>query len=1209
MSHIARFLVKFHVALLVVVVALAAGAACLIPFVTVNKDMTRYIPSYMQSKIGLDLMTEEFGDSSLFRVVFEDVPVSKQQELADELKNVPDVTDVLYEHDGAAAADYHEGSLTLYKVTVDGGTYSEEASQAHLDLQEFAESTGYTFYLDSAVIDAKMDNLGSIIAFALVILLVILFIMSKSWFEPLLLLLTLGVAVALNMGTNVIFDSVSDTTFSIAAVFQLVLSLDYSVMLMNRYRNEREKTNDVKLAMENALKNAFGSITSSSLTTIVGLACLVLMSFTIGRDMGLVLAKGVLFSLLCVFTVMPSLVMWSDRIIQKTAKRALHPSMRGMAKVSYVARFPILAIFLLIFCSGFALRNVAEASFVLPSLNPDHEVVEAAFPSGSQIVVLYDADEVEKMADVEDALAKTEGIDSVSGYASTLGKKYTAAELADEMDMDATFARLLYYFKSYDGSYRSMTLNQFANYILNDVSSNSDFTSRMEGYDTSSLGSLITLTTPDVVTQERNAADMASFLASLGSNSSVSIDEDSVQKIYLLFLMTSGNAAAYATEEMSLPDFIDFVRNDVLSNEMFAALVSQDQVAQLDQLATYTDTQAMTAQLPAAQLAAASGMDETMIAQILAMAQKETMSIQEFFTFVTTNEQISAMLQPAQLAQLKQVLQIIDVSIAGTGFTPAEMSELFASLASAQASAASNTSSADGTSGANGAAAGGTSDADGTTGNNTSGANDDGTDDDAAATSSTSSMDEDSVQKIYLYHAFVNGGASWWTMSIYHMMSFLTSDTAQSYVSSFMDSSNTAQLSTMLSLMDEGLNGTAYDPAGMYERLNTLGNSGGFDMSSGSLDSPGIELLYLYRDAQDLGSSTQTEKLEDFIDFICERVLNSSLFSSYIDAETRADITDAQQTIRDNKDKLITGTTGRTIVEASFSAESAEMKDFIANLKTTMSDTLSGDYYLVGEGPMAVDMTEGFMDELNFITLITAAAIFLIVLLTFRNLAIPIILVAMIQGSFFWVMALNGLAGSPMYYVAIIIVQAILMGATIDYAILYASNYRENRQTRGIQDAIAASYKASIPTFLTSGTILVAVTLILGVAMGGSAVAKICLTIAEGATLALILVMFILPGVLAACDRVVAGKHRAPADGSSTQVNAQALDGAQDTLAFGEPASTFALDAFEPTPIALEPAPVALEPAPIDPAYFTAHNETAGTHTQPSTESTPNLLP
>ena len=146
--------------------------------------------------------------------------------------------------------------------------------------------------------------------------------------------MSIGVAILINMGSNVIFESVSDMTFSIAAIFQLVLSIDYSIMLLHRYQQEYEllgKQNKPK-AMRNAVVNAFGSVASSSMTTIIGLLVLLMMSFTIGRDIGLVISKGVFLSLVCVFTVMPTLILWFDEAVYKLDKRRLKKVFREKAE-------------------------------------------------------------------------------------------------------------------------------------------------------------------------------------------------------------------------------------------------------------------------------------------------------------------------------------------------------------------------------------------------------------------------------------------------------------------------------------------------------------------------------------------------------------------------------------------------------------------------------------------------------------------------------------------------------------------------------------------------------------------------------------------------------------------------------------------------------------------------------------------------------------
>jgi predicted RND superfamily exporter protein len=181
------------------------------------------------------------------------------------------------------------------------------------------------YFVETYYSGGYMDVLDLLIPMAVIIMLVVLFIMCKSYIEPFLIIVSIAVAILINMGSNIIFESVSEMTFSIAAVFQLVLSIDYSIMLIHRFMQEYEvlEEKNVTIAMQNSIKYAFKSITSSSITTIVGLLVLLFMSFTIGTDIGLVLSKGVFFSLICVFTVMPTMIMGCHKLLFTTNKQYL----------------------------------------------------------------------------------------------------------------------------------------------------------------------------------------------------------------------------------------------------------------------------------------------------------------------------------------------------------------------------------------------------------------------------------------------------------------------------------------------------------------------------------------------------------------------------------------------------------------------------------------------------------------------------------------------------------------------------------------------------------------------------------------------------------------------------------------------------------------------------------------------------------------------
>lgn len=319
LKKVVDFLTKKRLLIFIITIILAIGSGIAMLFVNINKDMTKYLPEDSQMKQGMDIMENEFETTTTnetFKIMFEDLESNDKQTIFEELSNYEGVENVLYDEN---SADYNKENYTLYVIE----TKYQSISKTQELLDSIVKDYKHDYKLYSYYNNSEDNLLDFLIPIAVVIVIIILFIMSTSLIEVLLILSNIGIAIVLNMGTNIIFSSISDMTFSIAAVLQLVLSIDYSIILVNRYKQERINTDSPIEAMKKALYNAFKSITSSSLTTFVGLLALIFMSFTIGKDMGLVLAKGVLFSLICVFTLLPTLIIWSDKLLKITDKKYL----------------------------------------------------------------------------------------------------------------------------------------------------------------------------------------------------------------------------------------------------------------------------------------------------------------------------------------------------------------------------------------------------------------------------------------------------------------------------------------------------------------------------------------------------------------------------------------------------------------------------------------------------------------------------------------------------------------------------------------------------------------------------------------------------------------------------------------------------------------------------------------------------------------------
>ena len=322
MKKIAQLLVKYRLIFFIVSVILAIACSFLIPRVTINKDQSKYLSKNSAMSKGLEIIQNEFPAVELtdsFQIMFEGLTATEKEEIHKDLLTFEGVKKVDYD---ANSANYNSKVYSMFVIHTE---YAGDNNKVSALIQEMTKrySKNYTVY--SYYQGAYLDVLDKLIPMAAAIGITLLLLLCKSYFEPFLLLVSIGVAVLINMGSNIIFESVSDMTFAIAAVFQFVLSIDYSIMLMHRYEQEYDllgKTNKTQ-AMTNAIINAFGSISSSSITTIVGLLVLLLMSFTIGKDIGLVISKGVFLSLICVFTVMPTLILWFDKLVFKLNKENL----------------------------------------------------------------------------------------------------------------------------------------------------------------------------------------------------------------------------------------------------------------------------------------------------------------------------------------------------------------------------------------------------------------------------------------------------------------------------------------------------------------------------------------------------------------------------------------------------------------------------------------------------------------------------------------------------------------------------------------------------------------------------------------------------------------------------------------------------------------------------------------------------------------------
>jgi hypothetical protein len=298
-----------------------------------------------------------------------------------------------------------------------------------------------------------------------------------------------------------------------------------------------------------------------------------------------------------------------------------------------------------------------------------------------------------------------------------------------------------------------------------------------------------------------------------------------------------------------------------------------------------------------------------------------------------------------------------------------------------------------------------------------------------------------------------------------------------------------------------------------------------FEGMSEDMDEDKMSLMYLYHDANAASDKTNTMSVEQLMNYLNDTLIYDDAFKTVLDDEMIADIKQSAADLNNGIRQLKGDNYSRLILSVTIPEEGAETDVFYELVNSKCND-LNGNYHLIGSSAMNYEMGQTFDRELLLITLLTATAIFIVVLLTFRSFAVPAILVLLVQCGVFITITVVGFQGYSINYLALLIVQCILMGSTIDYGILFSNYYREARKIRKRAEALKLAYAGSMHTILTSGLIMVIVTAIFGQCYGEPTIEQICQTLSIGAASVILLIVFILPGILACLDRFTSGNNR-----------------------------------------------------------------------------------
>ena len=353
------FIIRKSKAIEKVFIVMVLISAVMAPFVEVNYDLTEYLPDSVESRQGLNIMEDTFGYPGTARVMIKDVTLYEAKAYKDRLEKVDGVDRILWLDTGTnvfsgegfidytSIDQYYKDDCAVMDVIFEEGDTSKKTSAAIDDMKEITGEKGC--YVGMAVQDKSVaknvrSEMQMILVIGVFMIFLVLCLTTNSWVEPFLYLTVMGVAVVINKGTNLFLGEISFLTNSVSAVLQLAVSMDYSIFLIHAFTRYKKAGMGQTEALRAAIDEALNSIFASSLTTIVGFIVLVFMRFSIGYDMGIVLAKGIVCSLLTVVLFMPAMIIRLAGWMERTAHRPFLPEFDRLSRGIYRVRYLVLAI-------------------------------------------------------------------------------------------------------------------------------------------------------------------------------------------------------------------------------------------------------------------------------------------------------------------------------------------------------------------------------------------------------------------------------------------------------------------------------------------------------------------------------------------------------------------------------------------------------------------------------------------------------------------------------------------------------------------------------------------------------------------------------------------------------------------------------------------------------------------------------------------------
>ena len=1075
----------------------------LISTIAINYNISDYLDEATDTKISLGIMEEEFGLISNVQVMVKDVSPEEAEEIKSTIKTIENIIFVNF---SAQNTDYYKDGDALFVVLVEGNEYSDTAKDALANIEEtLGERYGERLQLGGTVMEKKLlraaiqGEIMLILVISICLVAVLMLITAASWIEPLVLLAASGIAVLLNMGTNAIFGEISYITNAIAAILQLALSMDYSIVLLHSYREHKQTAETKEIAMLGAIKEVVKPVSASALTTIAGLLALLFMSFTIGFDIGSVLMKSIVISAITSLTLLPALLLIFDALMVKTAKRDLKFKGEKIANASLGAGKFIVPIALILVAVCCVVNFNARYNFV-DSSNSNPEISETFGDSGTLIVLFKnceDAEEKEKLLiELVSAYKKENGdgvLKSSVAYSSTIGQVFDVEKASRDLGLSLDDAKLLFtiYRFTEDSSPVKMDFDTFCEFATDLINNDPD----AEGFaDEKMLNMLGMIEDFDAMLQgEYTAEELYRAISEIEMLDGMTLDLASIEQIYgtKFFDKTTTPYVHFAT-------MLDYLINsgmidEELANELKRLPETYKMIGSLSFELEDPDRDIKFGDLPALKKKYNLNVKDDAFSFLwddLGLKAKDSIKFADLFNFLIENHKDKF---PDNIKNSLSKFESTDYRYLYE--TKAAFDKAFSSVCTYKTFMPTLLGLVE------------------------------------QATGTRPDLGDETkltqqMQQLYIMYFMENGMIPDEKMGCIEFLEYV------------------------LELADTNLVIAERLPEGACERLEKLirdadrlsaflGNEGEFEYLemkehivsfADSLESLDITVnlsdvammgLYVkYSVANDV-LKTGEISATDLLEFVLDAADTNELLKDRISDDMRDTITESKENMASAEALLRAENYSRILLTVTLPPESEESARFVEFLSKNVKEIFGDEAYVAGEIATTNDLTKAFDDDNKLISIFTVVSIFVIIMIVFKSLSLPVILVAIIQGAIWISMAATTLMGGAMFFMSYIMSMCILMGATIDYGILLSTNYVRARATKDKREALYEALDGALPTIFTSGLILMVCGAVVGFVASQTSISSVGFLLFRGTLVSVLMITMVLPALLYVLDKIV----------------------------------------------------------------------------------------